>query len=310
MAEKTKIQWCDHTFNPWVGCAKVHTGCKFCYAEALMDTRYGRVEWGPEGTRSLTKTWHDPVLWNREAEAAGERRKVFCASLADIFEDFKGAVTDSQRRPLFLNPHANWAGSNITWHRMVVPDGEGRPLTLDDLRCRLFYLIDRCPHLNFLLLTKRPENVQRMWPDRRKRDNVWLGTSISDQPTANTWVDRLLPCRHLAGMLFLSCEPQIGPIDLNRWLSPEPLIDWVIVGGESKQGHGEPRPFSLQWAEQTIQDCAIAAVPCFLKQFGSVPFSHGQRLHLKDKHGGDMNEWPEELRIRQCPEHPMLILDW
>jgi protein gp37 len=88
MGENSKIAWTDHTFNPWVGCEKVSAGCAHCYAEALMDTQYGKVEWGPNGTRIRTAAanWKKPLKWNREAAALGVRRKVFCASLADVFE--------------------------------------------------------------------------------------------------------------------------------------------------------------------------------------------------------------------------------
>ena len=124
MAENTKIQWCHHTWNPWIGCTKVNEGCQNCYAENLMDTRYHRVQWGPNGTRSRTKTWRDPLKWNRAAKQAGEKRKVFCASLADVFED----------RPEL-----------VPW------------------RSEMFDVIDQCQNLYFLLLTKRPENIQRLW---------------------------------------------------------------------------------------------------------------------------------------------------
>lgn len=269
MAENTKIQWCDHTFNPWIGCAKVNEGCKFCYAETLMDTRYGRVQWGVNGTRSRTKTWKDPLRWNRAAEAAGERRKVFCASLADVFED---------RREL------------IPW------------------RLDLFDLIDNCPHLYWLLLTKRPENVRSMWKGPN-RDNVWIGTSIANQDNADEFIPRLLSCRGLGAHLFLSLEPQIARVDLARFLFPTPVIDWVIVGGESKQGHGEPRGFHLEWAKVTVQQCREASVPCFVKQLGSNAWEGGQRYETKDSHGGDWEEWPEALCVRQCPEafYPELV---
>lgn len=311
MAEHTKIQWCDHTFNPWVGCSKVNEGCKNCYAENLMDTRYGRVEWGPNGTRSLTKTWDDPLRWNREARQSGKGRKVFCASLADVFEDWQGPIQDSRGRRLFLNPHANWTGRHTTHTRMVVPDGTGRPLTMDDLRANLFRLIDCCPNLHWLLLTKRPENVRQMWrgPNRR---NVWLGTSVANQANADEWIPRLLANRGLSKYLFLSVEPQIGCIDLSRFLYPQPSVDWVIVGGESRQGRAAARKFSTEWARLIVRQCAEASVPCFVKQLGSDVEDAGRHsLRLADQHGGDWGEWPEDLRVRECPEtfFPQLVTD-
>lgn len=260
MAEKTKIQWCAHTFNPWIGCTKVAEGCKFCYAEELMANRYHRVKWGPSGTRSRTKTWNDPVKWDRKARERSVREKVFCASLADVFED---------REEL------------IPW------------------RTDLFHLIDRCPNLHWLLLTKRPENISGMWPDERPRENVWLGTSIAHQKDVPVYVPPLREVKGHARFLFLSVEPQIGPVDLGDHL---PYIDWVILGGESKQGPNQPRPYDMDWARFSIDQCREAGVACFLKQLGSVVLDGGSPLVLRDGHGGDMGEWPEELRVRECPE--------
>ena len=145
MAENTTISWASHTFNPWIGCQKVSDGCSSCYAEALMDTRFGKVQWGPDGERKLTSdaNWRKPLAWNRKAAAAGERPRVFCASLADVFDN-------------------------------KAPEGA---------RERLWQLIADTPNLDWLLLTKRPQNIARMlpygwgdgWP------NVWLGTSTENQ---------------------------------------------------------------------------------------------------------------------------------
>lgn len=249
-------------FNPWVGCAKINEGCKFCYAETLMATRYGRVKWGVNGTRSRTKTWRDPLRWNREAKALGERRKVFCASLADVFED---------RDEL------------IPW------------------RSDLIRLIDQCDHLDWLLLTKRPENVRRMW-EGPNRENCWIGTSVATQANCDEFIPRLLSCRGLGSFLFLSVEPQIERVDLSRFLFPAPVVDWVIAGGESKQGHGDPREFHLEWARLLKHQCREAKVPFFLKQLGSNARYGGKRFHTRDSHGGDWNEWPLDCHVRECPE--------
>lgn len=269
MAESTKIQWCHHTFNPWVGCSKVSEGCKNCYAEFLMDHRYGRVQWGPNGTRDRTKTWRDPLKWDRAARQAGEVRKVFCASLADVFED---------RREL------------IPWRR------------------DLFSLIDQCGSLTWLLLTKRPENIRRMWEGPLRRENVWLGTSIATQGNADEAVPILAESADLAEYLFLSIEPQIEFVDLSPFLSPRVLVDWVITGGESQQG-GDARPYDINWARDLKDQCATYTVPLFIKQFGSNAFSGRRKLNLRDGHGGDWSEWPEDMRVRECPESyfPQLI---
>jgi protein gp37 len=125
MGENSKIEWTDHTFNPWIGCTKVSDGCKHCYAEALMDKRYGRVKWGPQGTRQRTSAdnWRKPLQWNKQAVKEDKHYRVFCSSLADVFED---------------NPQ------------------------LTEWRADLFNLIAETPNLDWLLLTKRPENINRM----------------------------------------------------------------------------------------------------------------------------------------------------
>jgi protein gp37 len=260
MAEHTKIQWCDHTFNSWIGCAKVNEGCQPCYAAAWND-RFHFAEWGPRGKRYRTSKakWREPLAWNRKAQQADVRRKVFCASLADVFED----------------------------HPQLPP-----------WRADLFDLIDRCPNLYWLILTKRPENILSMWPGDY-REHVWLGTSIANQRNADEFIDRLLPCRDLVPFLFLSVEPQIAYVDLEPWLSPKPLLDWVIVGGESGPN---ARPFQIKWAADIIDQCGQANVAVFVKQLGSNAYDGKRRLQLVDSHGGDIHEWPRSLRVRQCPE--------
>ena len=119
MAENSKIEWTDHTFNPWIGCTKVSDGCKNCYAESLMDKRWGKVKWGPQGQRQRTsdENWKKPFAWDRQAAKQGIRYRVFCASLADVFED------NDQ---------------------------------VSDWRLDLFDMIKVTPNLDWLLLTKRP----------------------------------------------------------------------------------------------------------------------------------------------------------
>lgn len=196
MAEKTKIQWTDSTFNPWRGCTKVSEGCRHCYAETLAH-RNPRVLgiWGPQGTRPLASEslWEEPRKWNREAHKRQRRHRVFCASLADVFED---------RRDL------------------------------DVPRQRLFNLVEETPWLDWQILTKRPENVSDLaplwcddWPV-----NAWLLTSIEDQENANARIPWLL--RAPARLRGLSVEPLLSEIDLGPWLCKD-MIHWVIVGGES-----------------------------------------------------------------------------
>lgn len=315
MAE-TKIEWTwlprpdgtrreGYTFNPVIGCSKVHDGCRNCYAEAEFDKRRHTANWGPHGTRVVTSgdNWRKPLKWNRDAAAMNEQRLVFCASLADVFEDFQGP----------LQNHAGWrtviqdCGDGIENIAHVDPSLTTAPsgtrwATMHDVRRQLFQLIDRTPNLIWLLLTKRPENIARMWADcsvepnlqahSDARSNVWLGTSISNQESANEQIPHLLACRHLSPVLFLSCEPLLGPIDLmqirdarrfpdcahfnvlhglmvheddDSQYTEEPSIDWVIAGGESGL---HARPMHPHWARSLRDQCLDADVPFFFKQWG------------------------------------------
>lgn len=259
MSENTKIEWTTHTFNPWMGCAKVHTGCKHCYAENYADTRFSRSKWGENGTRIRTtkENWRKPLKWNRDAAEVGERHRVFCASLADIFED--------------------------------------RP-DLVDWRRELFEIIDDTPQLDWQLLTKRPENIISLWPDSGFRPNVWLGTSVSDQATADDWTARLVRNRHLSPILFLSVEPLVAPTVLTELET----IDWVIVGGENKQP--PERPCKNEWIRAIVTQCRGAEVPVFVKQLGT-------RSDLRDRKGGNMAEWPADLRVRELPSSDRKVSD-
>lgn len=339
MAENSNIEWTDHTLNPWIGCTKVAPGCGNCYAEADFDKRRHVAKWGAHGTRVKTsrENWMKPLKWNRDAEKMGVRARVFCASLADVFEEWDGMILDHNGNVL-ANATPETAGPS------------SRPLTLDDLRADLFAMIDATPHLDWLLLTKRPENIRRMWPGLiepassdspewpgklKRRDNVWLGTSISDQATAGKAIPELFKCRDLCPVLFVSAEPLLGPVDLSLWLKGpcdcgriehgrchsacpsqrRNRLDWVIVGGES--GYNA-RPCNIEWIRGIVQQCQAASAPVFVKQMGAVPVCDGAwrenaahegpglhreatRLSLRDRKGGDWTEWPIDLRVRQFP---------
>lgn len=301
MAETTKIQWCDATFNPWRGCSKVSTGCKFCYAEREAK-RFpaNRGIWGPNGTRvkASDAMWREPVKWNREAEKAGVRRRVFCASLADVFEDWTGEVRDHRGlilhrcraghetglEAVYAHGAECWAGCNRATH----------PVTLDDLRRKLFALIDSTSWLDWLLLTKRPENIRRMWQPIAGgcggesccfyRSNTWLITSVAEQADADRNLPHLLACRDLVPVLGVSAEPLVGPVKLSPWL---PQLDWVIGGSES--GHGR-RPMSYEWALSLYGQCANACVPFFMKQ-----------MEVGGKVSGEISEFPAAVAVRQFP---------
>ncbi len=245
MGASTKIAWCDMTFNPWIGCQKVSAGCAHCYAETWAK-RWGRSNWGPAGTRQQTANWGDLFKWNREALREGVRRRVFCGSLCDVFEDHP---------------------------------------TCNELRPSLWRVIRECRALDWLLLTKRPENIVRMLPPgftAAKAPHVWFGASVENQAMADLRVPQLLAVP--AAGRFLSCEPLLGPIDLGYrgaggpargWLrrqhgaagSLPHQVDWVIVGGESGAGF---RPMALEWARSLREQCAAAGAAFFFKQGSGI----------------------------------------
>lgn len=218
MGKDTAIAWTDHTFNPWWGCAKVSEGCSRCYAESF-DKRVGGAHWGVSAPRRFfgVKHWAEPLRWHVEAVREGRRARVFCASMADVFED--------------------------------------RP-DLDHERTRLWSLIRDTPGLDWLLLTKRPENIARLlpalwgegWP------NVWLGTTVEHADT----MGRLDHLRDVpAAVRFVSAEPLIGP-----WSRNLDGIDWVIVGGESGP---RPRPMDVEWARALLGASRRAGAAVFSK---------------------------------------------
>lgn len=276
MGANSKIEWTDHTFNPWIGCTKVSPGCKNCYAERDMDHRFGRVQWGLQGQRVRTSEayWRKPLAWNQQPwerclecgwrgaarerffycpQCSGDqvvpaRARVFCASLADVFEDNDQLL--------------NW-------------------------RHDLFSLIRQTPNLDWLLLTKRA-GIARLF-FRLRSDllfpNVWLGVSVENQATADERIPALLKVP--AAVRFLSCEPLIGAVELpEQWswfnseawannapphislgngLEPDHSIDWVIAGGESGP---KARPTHPKWVRDLRDQCIAAGVPFHFKQWG------------------------------------------
>lgn len=361
MAEDTKIQWCHHTFNPWRGCTKVSAGCANCYAETLSGRNPKTLgSWGPKGTRVVAAEaqWRLPVKWDRQARETGERRRVFCSSLADVFEDWTGRMHDSQGRVF-------WWDQDDRTLCVTTNENDGQyrnTATMDDFRNRLFRLIDATPNLDWLLLTKRPRNIIRMMPcrvepDNWPRKNIWLGTSVENQEMADERIPHLLQTP--AAVRFLSCEPLLGPVDLAKWLVPGgradwqcqqcggffagrgdcphchagPIyasgshvankpdsqnkfsgwtnrqpVDWCIIGGESGRGS---RPCSVAWVRDLVKQCQAAQTPVFVKQLGDcavttpdeASWSVGKHhsLGLVKAKGGDMAEWPEDLRVRDWP---------
>lgn len=220
MAENSGIEWTTHTFNPWIGCAKVSAACDNCYAEA-WDNRFNGERWGPHAARTRTKTWGQPSKWNRQAGT--DRPRVFCASLADVFDN----------------------------HKSILPEW----------RADLWSLIRSTPNLDWLLLTKRPQNIARYLPADwgNGYQNVWLGATVEDR----TEMLRRGPALAAipAVVRFWSVEPLQGDLgDIPEAIMP----DWVIVGGEN---HHSYRPVDPDWFRGIRDQCAARSVPFLFKQW-------------------------------------------
>ncbi len=271
--QNTSIEWCDHTFNPWEGCTKVSPGCVNCYAEARNCRWNGGTapNWGKGKPRRRTSeaNWRKPVLWNRRAAESNSRPRVFCASLADWLDD----------------------EVPIEW--------------LADL----LQLVRQTTHLDWLLLTKRPQNFSVIevihdefldgnkdkdvplrgwladWLQGSPPHNVWVGTSVEDQQRAEERIPELVEIP--AVVRFLSCEPLLEEVDLGYWLGEPvaPQIDWVIVGGESG---ANARPFDAGWARKIRRECLVSSVAFFMKQMG------GKRRPFPPIPAGlDIKQFPE-----------------
>jgi protein gp37 len=300
MGQRTKIEWADHTFSPWLGCTKIAPGCQHCYA-ADMAGRLG-VSWGPSGTRRRTaeSTWRKVEAWNRQA---GREHEAYSEWISGLDMPSPPAPPDFPRVfPSLCDPFEEWHGPVLG---KCVRDGEiiETSESMDDIRRDFFDLIIRCPNLDFLLLTKRPENIRKMWgwtpgiPQdalNNHYDNIWLIYSASTQDDLERGLPHLLACRNMVPVLGLSLEPLLGPICLDRI-----RVDWVIVGGESGQ---DARPFKVEWARSIVRQCKDAELPCYVKQMGRNPLNLlGKPIFFTDPKGGDPDEWPADLRVQQFP---------
>lgn len=317
MAENSNIEWTDHTFNPWIGCTKVSPGCDNCYAAVSTPSRAMKVLWGVGEERHLaaSSTWKQPVKWDRAHgeffASHGRRQRVFCASLADVFDNEVSSL----------------------W------------------RAQLFALIAATPNLDWLLLTKRVGNAKEMiqeamelidvnafypvvkaWP----WSNVWLGATIINQEEADRDIPKLLGVP--AAKRFLSMEPLLGPVDLWPTLIPHMhkgidrhALDWVIVGGESRSG---ARPMHPGWAKSLRDQCAAADVPFLFKQWGeygtkAMRMTDGQPVFRQfdsfqqwvnkaqtwinggiclDRHGTELKNGADMARARDSDAFPVTIM--
>lgn len=307
MAENTEISWCDHTLNLWWGCTEVHAGCDNCYAKTLA-TRWGFDVWGAPGSkggvrRVIQSAWKDLDRYQRNAAKDGVIRTVFVGSMMDIFE-----------KP------------------MPMVDGKGEPTvvhhTTGYMRQEFFDAIDKgkYPNLLFLLLTKRPSNINKYIPESWRNfgapNNVMFGTSVVNQETADKLIPQLLGVK---GKWFLSMEPLLGPVNLKEWIGTardraffhykrtphetnwseendtatceqgcdldSARIDWLIVGGES--GH-HARPMHPDWAQSIQKQCTEAGVKFHFKQWGEW-IAMSQAMHPVELADGE--EYSISLKI-------------
>lgn len=277
---RTGIQWTDAVWNPVTGCTKVSPGCKHCYAEAVAErfwakqyppvseTRHPEVE---PRAREFTDVWthpdrlDEPLHWRKP-------RRVFVNSMSDLFHE------------------------DVPWEFIA----------------HVFDVMEKAKQHTFQVLTKRPERMRDFVTiigseagRKSAPPNVWLGVSVENQETADERIPLLL---QTPAVRFLSCEPLLEPINLGllRYCHKDghetlgnPPIDWVIVGGESGPG---ARPMDLAWARSIVEQCRAANVPCFVKQLGSCPTdSHYGPFRPRDRKGGDIEEFPADLRVREWP---------
>lgn len=263
MGQESSIQWTDATWNIARGCTKVDEDCKFCYMyrESLNDTRYN--------PKVVTRT---KTVFNLPLKLK-EPSKIFTSSLTDFFHE-----------------------------------------DCDSFRQDAWDIIKRCPQHTFQILTKRPERIDICLPNGYENtyvdmfDNVWFGTSVGHNEGKKRIYELLNIIKK--GITFLSAEPLHGPLDLSdvlrgdKWLNSEyamwQSLQWVIVGGESGNENGKYkyRECKIEWIESIIDQCKSVGVPVFIKQLGT---HLSKQMKLKHRHGGDINEWPEHLRIREFP---------
>lgn len=319
MSAKTGIQWTDATWNPIRGCSRVSEGCRHCYAEVVA-ARFSGPGQAYEGLARRTSTgearWTgkimfvarhllDPLRWK-------EPRRIFVNSMSDLFHP---GVTDDELAAFFgvmaIAHHHTFQVLTKRPERMLEV---AKTLAVADCIAGLAMLCQqRGVRLNYDRVNAHLKTYNHVWPLR----NVWLGVSVENQATADERIPLLLQTP--AAIRFLSCEPLLDRLSF-RWASWAPLngqrvnrnhldgfrglIDWVIVGGESG---AKARPFDLSWAREIKEQCAEAGVPLFMKQLGRSPVERTNgvltwpEFDLHDSHGGDMAEWPEDLRVRDFP---------
>ena len=302
MAAETKIGWCQNsdgtagaTFNPWCGCSRVSSGCDHCYAETWAK-RAGEDVWGPGKPRRRTteSNWRQPLKWDAAAAKKGIRQRIFCASLADVFDN-----------------EAPQPWRNDLWT-----------------------LIRATPNCDWIIVTKRIGNAVSMlpadWGDGYP--NVWLCATVVNQLEADRDIPKLLAVP--AAVRGVSMEPLLGAVDLvhlrqynlrrepwidalRGWVSRGglpasrsecgigvsaskelPALDWIKIGGES--GGGNARPMDIAWVRDLLRQTRAAGVVTYVKQLGQNPVLNGAAYLVAGK-GADPVEWPDDLRVQEVP---------
>ena len=258
MGKDTRIEWVDHTFNPWIGCTRISTGrqpsaCDNCYAAAMSHRRgWARFETGAPRHRTAPANWRQPIVWNRKAAAAGRRAKVFGPSLADPFD---AEVSDDWRRDYLA-------------------------------------VIEATPWLDWILLTKRPQVAVKFFAGRPVPDNLWPGITAENQKMLDLRAPAI--CSIKARIHVLSAEPMLGPTDASAWLGGGPhRLSWVIAGGESGP---RARPSQAAWVRALRDQCTLAGVPFFFKHWGEWRPLGDEMARVGRKTAGaaiDGHEWRE-----------------
>ena len=348
MGDRTGIAWTDATWNPIRGCSRVSEACRHCYAERYA-TRFSGAGLPYEGltragkwtgeVRVVERHFLDPLRWEKP-------RRIFVNSMSDLFHPH---VTDETIDRVFAV-------------MALAPQHTFQVLTKRPERMREYLTVGTG---RYSAVLHAAEWVRELFPETNRigisnpcaipLPNVWLGVSVEDQATADARVPLLLQTP--AAVRFVSYEPALGPVDfadlvIERSAGSEThfdaltcdvdaeddgetagnTLDWIIVGGESGP---RARPFHVEWAGQTIADCNVAGVACFVKQLGA----HAQcdmaywdahereldalvdlgrrcdvdgnparmRLPLRDRAGADPAEWPKDLRVREFPTFPATV---
>jgi len=295
------IAWTDETWGPIRGCSRVTKSCINCYAESIAK-RFSGEGLAYEGLVRLSKKDGSPLGWNGVVKPVPKRlldplrwqraRKIFVNSMSDTFhENLPDSEIDKIMAVMGIARRHTYQSLTKRPQRMK------EYLADPDLPRRLWEAAQEIwPRARS---TPWPETVGPLNPHRdfhpRNWPWVWLGVSVGDQPEAEDFVPIL--CEIDAALVWISQEPQHGPIEYrDEWLK---RIDWIVIGGES--GH-EARNFEVAWARRTIAQARAAKVPVFMKQLGKWPVgSDGWPIKISDGHGAKVEEWPEDLRVREWP---------